>query len=516
MQQHPLRRLGTLALCILLALAPSAVLADALGGDFVFPYEGFRLAAAPDWRVLTQHNLAEHTEFLSALGTSEDAMLASFQAEHVVMEILPEAGGQITLAIVSDAGLNRVETDALLAAYQAMPRYQQVAFSPDAPEWLRMVFTSQQANLSVYTLRYVTLAHGQQYMLSSSVIGREPTEADDKLVLDVIGRLSFLSQLASPEPTPSPSPEPTAAPTPRPTPGVAPMISEQPGMALDAQPPAWTDAYRITITGTAEPEAELRFMLGDKMLARGASKKNGSFSQIVTLPESGELELRIEAIKDGQKKAAKSYRILFEQPVVPLTMTEPVGPMLKSEFPIRGQTAPYAKVSILGEKLRASTTANVQGLYSMRVKIAEEGTHEYLLVASTPGYADGKLDISITRQFTEREAIAAFRTKLVPSDYAKLVKTPDAYTGKNMNFRGRVTDVGESNGKPCLLISTALAEHTDESADSLWIISDQPLSYQVGDVATFYVRPTGESMQFRPVTGKVLNLPVCQFFFANL
>ncbi len=515
MQHLSMRRIGTLALCILLVLAPWSALADAKGGDFVFPYEGFRLAAATDWRVLTQHNLAEHADFLASLGTSEAAMLASFQAERVVMEILPDAGGQITLAIVSDAGLNRVEPDALLAAYEAMPRYQQVAFSPDAPEWLRMVFTSQQAGLSVYTLRYVTLAHGQQYMLSSSVIGREPTADDDQLVLDVIGRLSFLTALASPEPTPSPSPEPTAEPTPKPTPGVAPMLTEQPGMALEAQPPAWTDAYRVTIVGTTEPEAELRFMLGDKMLARGASKKNGSFSQLVTLPENGVIELRIEAVKDGQKKATKTYRIHFEQPVVPLTMTEPAGPMTKAEFPIRGSTAPYAKVSILGEKLRASTTANAQGFYSMRVKIAEEGTQEYLLVASTAGYQDGKLDISITRQFTEKEAIAAFRTKLVPSDYGKLVKTPDAYTGKNMSFRGRVTDVGENDGKPCLLISTALSEKSDESADSLWIVSDSPFSYQVGDTATFYVRPTGNLMPFHTATGKILNLPVCQFFFAN-
>ena len=140
-----------LALCLAL---PASAVSDAL---FVFPYEGFRFESPTDAQVLTQHNLDEHADFLAGLGTDEAAMLASMQSGGVVLEVFPAQGGQIELALAPADGI-AVETSALmdektraalLAAYANMPRYKEVALSAENPDWLRMVFSTQQGGLPV-------------------------------------------------------------------------------------------------------------------------------------------------------------------------------------------------------------------------------------------------------------------------------------------------------------------------------------------------------------------------------
>ena len=70
---------------------------------YVFPYEGFRYTQREDETVLTQTNLGEHEALLKSLGTSSEAVLASYVASGIVMEVIPDDGGQIAVS-VTDAG----------------------------------------------------------------------------------------------------------------------------------------------------------------------------------------------------------------------------------------------------------------------------------------------------------------------------------------------------------------------------------------------------------------------------
>ena len=91
--------------CALLCAALLAMGADALAqtATYVFPYEGFRYTQREDETVLTQTNLSEHEELLKSLGTSSEAVLASYVASGIVMEVIPNDGGQIAVS-VTDAG----------------------------------------------------------------------------------------------------------------------------------------------------------------------------------------------------------------------------------------------------------------------------------------------------------------------------------------------------------------------------------------------------------------------------
>ena len=90
-----------------LVLAAAALLgvsgAQAQEATYVFPYEGFRYTQKDNETVLTQTNLDEHTELIAALGTTREAILASYMASGIVMEVIPQGGGQIAVA-VTDAG----------------------------------------------------------------------------------------------------------------------------------------------------------------------------------------------------------------------------------------------------------------------------------------------------------------------------------------------------------------------------------------------------------------------------
>ena len=89
-----------LCLCALLMLTVSCALAQ---NTYVFPYEGIRYTQQDGETVLTQTNLGEHAALIESLGTTPDAILASYMASGIVMEVIPEGGGQIAVSF-ADAG----------------------------------------------------------------------------------------------------------------------------------------------------------------------------------------------------------------------------------------------------------------------------------------------------------------------------------------------------------------------------------------------------------------------------
>ena len=77
--------------------------ASAQEATYVFSYEGFRYTQRENETVLTQTNLGEHEDLLHNLGTTKEAVLASYIASGIVMEVIPDDGGQIAVS-VTDAG----------------------------------------------------------------------------------------------------------------------------------------------------------------------------------------------------------------------------------------------------------------------------------------------------------------------------------------------------------------------------------------------------------------------------
>ena len=94
------RRAMALLLGVLTLLGAGASAQEA---TYVFPYEGFRYTQKENETVLTQTNLDEHSALIAQLGTTKEAILASYMASGIVMEVIPQDGGQIAVG-VADAG----------------------------------------------------------------------------------------------------------------------------------------------------------------------------------------------------------------------------------------------------------------------------------------------------------------------------------------------------------------------------------------------------------------------------
>ena len=515
------RGLRLLACCALFALLCAALPAAAQDALYVFPYEGVRLNAPETWQVLTQHNLDEHADWLASVGTDAPAMRAAYQTGGIVLEVITDSGHQVNLFTAPADGLgtqplaqrDAAGRDAFLSAYSAMGRYADVAFAAQSPDWLRMTFSSPQGGMVVYTLRYVTLMHGQQYILSCPVVGRAPDEADEQAVLDVVGCLSFLAALADPTPSPSPEPTPTPEPTPRPTPGEAPITAQQQGMALwVAPPPAWTDEGSFSITGTTLPRAALQLYDDTRVIARATANTEGGFTLACALDADGVHTLRVEATLTGQTTAWQTYSVTYEMPALPLRITEPTEPMQRSQFPLRGVTAPGARVAITGSGFSGSVVANQRGEFSIRLTAEKEGDYPCTLTATLAGYRPATMEYTVTRELTRREALGAFRGALVNISYRTLTRDPAAQQGKRVNYRGRIAEIRELDGMPCLLLMTESLGR-GRWGSPVWVTCEELLPYAVGDNITAYVQVTGNTLPYTDAQGETVELPVLHLHF---
>ena len=178
-----MKRQACMLLCAgLLALGAGALAQTA---TYVFPYEGFRYTQREDETVLTQTNLGEHEALLKSLGTSSEAVLASYVASGIVMEVIPDDGGQIAVS-VTDAGkfadvqdmdkMTQEQRLAFLAQFEMSGLYETCAYVDTAPACVRLTSSAMYASMPVYSLRYATLHLGKLYMIEQTIVGREPDE----------------------------------------------------------------------------------------------------------------------------------------------------------------------------------------------------------------------------------------------------------------------------------------------------------------------------------------------------
>ena len=138
--------------------------------------------------MLTQTNLGEHEALLKSLGTSSEAVLASYVASGIVMEVIPDDGGQIAVS-VTDAGkfadvqdmdkMTQEQRLAFLAQFEMSGLYETCAYVDTAPACVRLTSSAMYASMPVYSLRYATLHLGKLYMIEQTIVGREPDKADD-------------------------------------------------------------------------------------------------------------------------------------------------------------------------------------------------------------------------------------------------------------------------------------------------------------------------------------------------
>ena len=489
---------------LLLALCPCAL---AQGATYVFSYEGFRYTQGDAETVLTQTNLAQHEELIESLGTTKEAILASYIASGIVMEVLPDGGGQIAVS-VADAGafadvddmdaLSAEQLAAFAAQFADSGLYESCEIADTDPLCVRLTSSAMYGSMPVYTLRYATLHLGRLYMLTQTVVGRAPEAEDDEQLIRVLSSIELLSMRndPTPEPTSAPTPAPTA--TPVPTPGIAEILSQAGDLTVEGVP-AFTNASEIAITGKAAPSTEVRASVGDRSLGRVKSAEDGSYALNVTLPDPGDLTLTVTAGEDEQ-----SLAVHYELPYAKLTITEPLETTFTGNYVmVRGETEPDATVYVTGKGNNVNVHANRNGAFSVRIFINDPETLTFTLRTKLRGYQETTLDLTLTRELTEKESIALFRQQMVDVPYATLAGDPAAYQDRKFIFRGRIVEFADYDGKPCALILVNNVS-TGVWRDPLWVVltgeerlagDDGEMELAIDDIITFYLEGEGTTLR---------------------
>ncbi|MGN0772357.1 MAG: Ig-like domain-containing protein [Candidatus Ventricola sp.] len=480
-----------LSAALLVVGAASALAQEA---TYVFPYEGFRYTQREGETVLTQTNLHEYEELIASLGTTSEAILASYVASGIVMEVIPQDGGQIAVS-VTDAGafadvqrmseITPEQLEAFRAQFEESGLYESVALTQTEPVCVRLTSSAMYASMPVYSLRYATLHLGRLYVIAQTIVGRAPEEADDARMADVLAGIKLLSAASDPTPAPTPVPTPTPEPTPVPSPGVAEVLASEGAMEVSGVP-AYTNDPAITVSGVTDPSAEVRVALEDKVLGKATAKKDGTFSIKVTLPQEGDLVLAVMT-----DSAETMLAVHYEMPMAKLVITAPEDTTFTGEYVmVRGQTEPEATVYIEGKGTNTNVKANKNGDFSIRVFIESEGSQTFALRAKLKGFAENRTEITLTREYTQREGIANFRKKMQSIPYANLAKDPEKYAGKWFLYRGRVEAFTDFDGRPCALVCVDNVA-VGEWKDPIWIVLSGEEGLEAGDVATFYLSGEG-------------------------
>lgn len=463
--------------------------AAAQEATYVFSYEGFRYTQREDETVLTQTNLDEHEELIRSLGTTKEAVLASYIASGIVMEVIPDEGGQIAVRVI-DAGdfadvkemsdLTDEQKAAFLEQFEQSGMYESCAYVETTPVCVRLTSSAMYASMPVYSLKYATLHLGRLYVMEQTVVGREPNDEDDARMERLLENIRLLSSASTA--TPKPTLTPTA--TPEPTPEVENHTADVAitgDMTLD-EVPAYVSEEQITLSGTTASSAEVTVTADGNELAKTTAKKDGSFSVKVKLPEEGSFEM---AVASGEARAEFSIR--YKMPSARLEITEPTETTFTGgNVMVRGVTEPNATVYVTGKGTSANVKANKNGAFSVRIFMDDAGTETFTLRAKADGCAQTTATITLTREWTEKEMIAQFRQKMVSVTYKELAKEPTRYAGRRFILRGKVMDFTDYDGSPCALVCM------DNPATGVWqspmyVVLQATDEVKEGDVLTFYL-----------------------------
>ena len=124
------------------------------------------------------------------------------------------------------------------------------------------------------------------------------------------------------------------------------------------------------------------------------------------------------------------------------------------------------------------------------------------MTAKADGFASTSLDVTLTRELSQKEWIAAFRVKVIEPDYDDMAANPQKYAGKQFIERGKVMGFTDYDGSPCALVCT---ENPGKGVwtEPIWVILDKDAGLQVEDIITFYL------------VGEGLTLPAGGAYYRN-
>ena len=449
-----------LFLLCLLSISP------ALGetAPYSFPEEGLRLYLPGGWQVLTSTNLTDKEQEIKSLGTTIEALAASFSDTGTLLEAFPPEGGQL-----------RVQRKALPEGFSATDTYLMTdgqkedfllkmarsggfahgSWVQELPDFAIFRGSASMQSLTVATIAYATVRYGQVYTVSADIIGREPAESDEAALYTAAASMLFLGAKQTPPPDVTPAPQSTLhiEPTPTPAPAEVKVQRDETALTLDYVPSVVRTA-KLTVTGVTEPNTPMRYYVNGDGYERFTADSEGRFTCLVrALPLSGKNVVAIHAI--GEKGyGVVTFAVTLEQEKAPLIVTPMTEGVADDRAVITGAALPGSSVQVLYRTKTYDAIVSEDGSFSCQVDLPKVGENNFTLRASLTGYLRGEEKLTVLRLKSEADDRAAFQKKLRRIAYDKLLAKPGNYKDSPVRLEGGILFLSGQGGQPLAVILT--------------------------------------------------------------
>ncbi len=502
-----MRRTSCLWLFLLLMCLLSVSTALGETASYSFPEEGLRLYLPGDWQVLTLANLKDHDQEIKMLGTTSEALAASFQDNGTLLEAFPAEGGQI-----------RVQIKALPDQFNAQDAYSMTAeqkedfllkmarsggllsgaWNEELPEFAVFRGNASMQSLSVQTIAYATVRYGKVYAVSADIIGREPTQADEAALNAAAASILFLGAQHTPAPSVTPALKATLniQPTPTPAPAEVKVQRDETALTLDYVPSVSKTA-KLTVTGVTDPNTPLRYYVNGQGYERFTSDSEGRFTCLIReLTKNGKNLVTIHAI--GEKGyGVVAFTVMLEQEKAPLIVTPITQGVADNRTVITGAVLPGSTVQVLYRTKTYDAVVSEDGSFTCEVGLDRLGENTFTIRASLTGYLKGEDKLTVVRIKSDLDEQDAFQKKLRSIGYDKLTAKPASYKDAQVKYEGQILTLSGQGGQPLAVIST------EGSANPVAVLCEDLSGLELNQNAVVLCTLTGVLREVTLAGGKV-------------
>ena len=450
---------------LLLVMLAAAALAPAYAQETAYSMnaQGVRLYAMEDWQVLTRDNLDQREDLLDSLGTSSQVVAASFRARNVLLQVVSPKGFQAELTVEESFfkeksvwELDDKERQALMKRAEQLYPAGGVQWSQRLPGCLEAVESKDAQGVSVHEAAYLTLYYGSLYVFKTQSFFGELSPEQQEFLAQAASRLMFLGARQEEPPAVQAPQLPEAEPFEQ---GIAQVNVTRDNTPITlTDPPARVASASFSISGTTQPDTDMRYYINGTGYSRFTSEHDGSFSVLIDkLPKKGKNTVMIQAI-GSSGYGSVTFQVYLEQAKTPVAVSPIQMETDQSAFEIQGITLPGAQAELVTSRGRTPLTVDGDGRFTASVAMSKPGDYAFTLRALAPGYLRGEAVAAFHRTANRDDGIASLNKKAKKVSYQKVMGNPEKYLDTVIRLKGSIQSVSSEQGK---LSCVFLTEHGD-------------------------------------------------------
>ena len=438
-----MRKFLLLLLCLLCLCAPA--LADS------FTFDDFSAACEIDgskYTIITPENIANHADWLSARGLTQEGVLADWAARGVQLQAWTTSGDAcLEITAVQDAfasqyyDVNQISVDErktyrLGHSSDKDGFYRAQGYDYSSAQWkdtsrtgrfLQLQYTRTLNGETYRGYARKTIRNGYSIQLDYQVYGRSLKNSDNNALNDVMDTWEFLEIF------------------PRPATSVSKLI-------FSTRPPAETNTGKFTVEGTGAAGLRIigvvmRMTSSDAQQFEVVIGKNGKFELDIKLPREGNW-LMTYTVENGSVVVEEGIfdPITYQKDLLPISFSGDLPTVLTGrELTISGLTMKQTRVQcIVDGRYQKSITTNNSGKFSFTIDTSEEGNYNITFVFEKKGYTSRRFQTEATRTFTEADLREKIRTEAVKPAYKQLTDKLSGYTGRYMVYTLHVKSIEQT------------------------------------------------------------------------